>query len=669
MDGIALINQIIVFFLDSLILGLGFWAFFKNKKGKVNQIIFSLSIIIFLWVTFGYLSPFAADIDQSIIRAKINFALSFAIIIPLYFLTVYFPSFKGRSVILDGIILSVSTVFCLVTLFTDTFVKGVEMTEFGVNAVIFGDMEFIFHIVLLLLAFFVMLGFFKKYAGLVYQEKSSTQHVLFGFSLFVVFGIIFHSLVSFMVQDFIFYRSFYYALGDYSAVFFLGFSAYAVAREDVKEKMVSFYRILMMSFAILPLTHIFLSTTLIEYVWNFVSFSLFIILGYLLMSGIIGESEQKAKLTITNKELEEMIRKKTEGLRDALTRAEEERNKNHALIFNLSDGLLFLDEDKVISIVNPRAEFFLGIMESDIKRKKISELGNLPNFSGLMKLFEGEMDSILRKEVKIREGLILEVTSVSIKQDNGRMGMLIILHDVTREKMTEKTKTEFVSITAHQLRMPLSTIKWAIDMILKGDFGPINQDQSDFLKKVFISNEKMIHLINDFLNMARIEEGRYLYNPDFGNMEKIVDSAIDSHRSAMEKKRMVFAFKKDQEGSFQDIFIDSEKIGIAVQNILDNAISYTGQGGKIDITLKQSDNEVFFSVKDNGIGISEGQRARVFTKFFRSPDAIRMDVEGSGLGLFIVKNIIDAHGGKIWFETELGKGTTFFFSFPVVEKF
>jgi len=667
MEGIILINQIIIFFLDSLVLGLGFWAFLKNKKAPVNQIVFSIAILLFLWITFGYLSPFAADIDQSVLRAKINFSIAFIILIPLYLLTVYFPTVQKRSGILDKAVFLIASVFSLTTLFTNYFVKGVEMSEFGVNIVNFGEMHLFFHLSLLFMAFFMLLRFFRKYAGLPYKEKSETQYVLFGFSLFVVFDIIFHSLVSFMAEDFIFYRSFYYALGDYSAIFFLGFGAYMAVQGDVQGKMISFYRILMMSFAILPLVHIFLSTTLIEYIWNFVSFSLLLILGYLLMSGLIGESEQKEELMITNKDLEEIVQKKTEGLRDALGKAEEEKDKNHALIFNLSDGLLFLDKHKVVSMINPQAEIFLGVREFDIKWKKFFDLESFPTLQPLIKIFNGEMKPISKKEIQIKEGLILEATISIVKRGGNDAGTLIILRDVTREKMVEKAKTEFVSITAHQLRMPLSTIKWALDMIIRGDFGPISRDQSDFLKKAYVSNEKMINLINDLLNVTRIEEGRYLYNPDFGDMEKIIRSEIDSYRPIAEKKGVELIFKKEPEGELPAVFIDSEKIAIAVHNLFDNAINYTSQGGKIEINLRQAEGEVRFSIKDSGMGIPENLKGRIFTKFFRSQEAVRMDAEGSGLGLFIVKNIIDAHKGEIWFESAQGKGTTFFFSFPAIE--
>jgi two-component system sensor histidine kinase VicK len=137
---------------------------------------------------------------------------------------------------------------------------------------------------------------------------------------------------------------------------------------------------------------------------------------------------------------------------------------------------------------------------------------------------------------------------------------------------------------------------------------------------------------------------------------------IDLYKEEIKKKNLNFQFKKPKK--LPKVKVDVEKIYLAIQNLLENAIRYNKVGGEIEIILKEKEKEIEFSIRDTGIGIPKNQQSRVFTKFFRGSNAIRMETEGSGLGLFIAKNIIEAHGGRIWFESEEGKGTTFYFTLP-----
>jgi len=356
-----------------------------------------------------------------------------------------------------------------------------------------------------------------------------------------------------------------------------------------------------------------------------------------------------------------------EDIEEERRRAEEERNKTLAIIQNFADGLIVFDREDKISLVNPQAEVFFDVKAKDLIGKSVPELANFPNLQKLISLFDTKIKAIYRKELKVKENLILEVSTVPIMSGEEKVGTLVILHDVTREKEIERMKTEFVSISAHQLRTPLSAIKWTLRMILDGDLGEITKEQREFIEKTYQSNERMINLINDLLNVTRIEEGRYLYKLTPTSLESIVQSVIKNYEGEIKKKNLNFEFKKP-ERKLPKVMADVEKIQLAIQNLIENAIRYTLPGGKVIVSLKQKEKEIEFFVKDTGIGIPKDQQNRVFTKFFRAANAIRMETEGSGLGLFITKNIIEAHGGKIWFESEEGKGTTFYFTLPIKEK-
>ncbi|MFH0987459.1 MAG: ATP-binding protein [Patescibacteria group bacterium] len=353
-----------------------------------------------------------------------------------------------------------------------------------------------------------------------------------------------------------------------------------------------------------------------------------------------------------------------EDAENSRTEAIEERNKTMAIINNFVDGLLVFDKKNKLSLINPQAEDFFDVKSQDLTGKSILELSVFPTIQPMANLLGNSIKGVFRKEIKTKEDLILEVSTIPIIIEGEKINTLIILHDITREKIVEKMKTEFVSISAHQLRTPLSAIKWTLSMLLDGDLGQISPEQRDFIEKSYKSNEMMIALINDLLNVTRIEEGRYLYKSILTDLEPICRSVIDSYKTGMEKRKIKFEFKKPEK-KLPKAMIDVEKIKLVIDNLLGNAVRYTPIGGSIKISLKSVKKNIEFSVRDSGVGIPQNQQQRIFSKFFRAVNVLKMETEGSGLGLFIAKNIIEAHRGRVWFESEEGKGTTFYFTIPI----
>ncbi len=235
---------------------------------------------------------------------------------------------------------------------------------------------------------------------------------------------------------------------------------------------------------------------------------------------------------------------------------------------------------------------------------------------------------------------------------------------VSQRKMIESKQSEFVSLTAHQLRTPLSAIKGALRMLLDGDFGEITTEQRDCIEKIYRSNQRMVALVDNLLDATRIGEGRYCYKPTPVQIENTVRLVVDSFKEEAKRKKIKLEFKKPKT-KLPKVKVDQGKIRIAINNLLDNAIRYTPAGGEVTVSLKRGKKEIEFSVKDTGAGIPKSQKEHIFTKFFRGTNAVRIETEGIGLGLFIAKNIIEAHGGKIWFESKENKGTTFHFTLPM----
>ncbi|MFA5169416.1 MAG: ATP-binding protein [Candidatus Paceibacterota bacterium] len=360
-----------------------------------------------------------------------------------------------------------------------------------------------------------------------------------------------------------------------------------------------------------------------------------------------------------------------EDTEESRKEAVNERNKTMAIIENLTDGILLLNRNYEVEIISPPVVDFLRREKEEVIGKNAFEFFSGEDFKPFRDYLVDEekkkIKNLFRQEISIGDRLDLEVTTVFLKTEAEERGVLIIFHDVTRDKLVERMKTEFVSISAHQLRTPLSAIKWTLRMVLDGDTGALNSEQKDLLEKTYVSNERMIALINDLLNVSRIEEGRFLYKQEPGQLEEVVKIVVDSSQELLKMKKISLSMDFPQE-KLPLINIDKEKMELAIQNLLENAAKYTPEGGSIHISIEKHEAEVVFKIKDTGVGIPESEHERIFTKFFRGDNVIKMETEGSGLGLYTTRNIIDAHRGKIWFESKEGKGTTFYFSLPFIKQ-
>jgi len=357
-----------------------------------------------------------------------------------------------------------------------------------------------------------------------------------------------------------------------------------------------------------------------------------------------------------------------EDTEEARKEAVREKNKTMAMIENLTDGILLLNNRNEVEIISPLVVDFFRKIEADIVGKNIADLFDTEELKQLEELLidskKKRVNKVVKKEISIGKRMDIEVNTVFLEEGAEGGGALIVLHDVTRDKLVERMKTEFVSIAAHQLRTPLSAIKWTLRMVLDGDTGEVTPEQKELLEKTYVSNERMISLINDLLNVSRIEEGRFLYKQQLANLEDIVSVVTDNSQELLKMKKMTLTFDKPKE-PLPQVSIDKEKMELAVQNLLENAVKYTPEGGKINISVEKNNNNIVFKIKDTGVGIPDDQHERIFTKFFRGDNVIRMETEGSGLGLYTTRNIVDAHKGKIWFDSKEGEGTTFYFTIPI----
>lgn len=378
------------------------------------------------------------------------------------------------------------------------------------------------------------------------------------------------------------------------------------------------------------------------------------------------ELEQKAE---EMRETQTALLNLAEDTDKASREAEEEKEKTLAIINNFTDGLLVFDAENVLSLINPRAEVFLNVRGGDFVGKRLAELGSFSRLEPLVSILKKERKAVLKEELEVREDLVLEVSSVPVVMKKKNIGMLVILHDITREKAIERIKSEFVSVAAHQLRTPLAGIKWTLQSILEEEEeAKIPEEVVEFIKRAYEANDRMINLVNDLLNVTRIEEGRYVYEPKKMEVKEVMEPVIEAYEDAIKAKGLEFKIEEPEE-KLPLVKVDEEKIRLVLQNFLDNAMKYTSKG-RVTLSLEASDDgeEVKFTVSDTGVGIPEDQQKRLFNKFFRAANVQRMDTEGSGLGLFIAKNIVEAHGGEVGFSSKAGEGSVFFFTLPALQE-
>jgi len=356
-----------------------------------------------------------------------------------------------------------------------------------------------------------------------------------------------------------------------------------------------------------------------------------------------------------------------EDVEEARNAAVQEKNKTMLIIENLDDGLLVLDKTDKIELINSFALDFLKRTKEELLQKNIFEIKSdkveLKYFFNIVSDKSGKIREVSREEVCFGDKIFFQVSVFSIAGTTGGGGHLVVLHDISKDKLVDQMKTEFVSVAAHQLRTPLSAIKWTLRMILDGDVGELSDEQKDFLNKSYESNERMINLVNDLLNVSRIDEGRFIYKPEALQIEDILKEVSSNEETSLKEKKLKLVLDLPKQ-LLPAVFIDKEKMGIVVQNLIENSIKYTPSGGKITVSAEDLRDDVLVKVKDTGVGIPKDQQDRIFTKFFRGENVIRLETEGSGLGLYTVKNIIESHKGKIWFQSDTGEGTTFFFTLP-----
>lgn len=362
---------------------------------------------------------------------------------------------------------------------------------------------------------------------------------------------------------------------------------------------------------------------------------------------------------------------------------EELTEKNEVLINDLekfkmaaeysSDMVLIADKEGIALYANPATERITGYSIKEIIGVKCGALWGkhmeqafYKEMWQTIKVDKKPFISNLRNERKNGELFDMAIFLSPILDQKGNILFLLdVARDITKEVEIDKAKTEFVSLASHQLRTPLGISKWYLEALKEDDL--IHSDlkrSQEYIDEVYNSNERLIKLVGDLLNVSRIEQSKVKNEPVMTDVLTFIKTILKQLEVEVEKKGIKIALL-DKTENLLKLNIDQERFREVLENLISNAIKYTDRSGQVEITVSSDKNKLQADIKDNGMGIAKEDQSKIFTRFFRTTEAAKKDTSGSGLGLYIVKSYIEGWGGKIWFESEEGKGSTFHFSLPL----
>ncbi len=382
-------------------------------------------------------------------------------------------------------------------------------------------------------------------------------------------------------------------------------------------------------------------------------------------------TKYRQQLEARNVALQEAL-DKTKQLSDYLA---SEKEKMETLLQSLSDGVFAVDEKQQVLLFNKAAEHITKLNKDQVIGKPVDEVLQFYHHKERLMLREYSSQTEEVKDLMRKTGLALKIVNgevfVSLTaapvmfEGQEKSGWIVTFHDITKERQLEAMKLDFVSMAAHELRTPLTTMQGYLSMLQVPDsLKKLNEEEQMFIDKAIASAVRLNELIENLLAVSKIEKGDVPLQFKDVQMEELYRKVFEESESLAQKKGLKLIYTPPSE-PLPKIEADSSRIEEVLINLVGNAVKYTDKG-QIEISSKLENNQVITSVSDTGVGIPQEAIPRLFTKFFRVKGSlVELGAKGTGLGLYISKNIINAHGGRIWVESEEGKGSTFSFSLPL----
>ncbi|MGB0757302.1 MAG: ATP-binding protein, partial [Patescibacteria group bacterium] len=338
-----------------------------------------------------------------------------------------------------------------------------------------------------------------------------------------------------------------------------------------------------------------------------------------------------------------------------------------------NDHIIITDPEGTIIYANSSVERITGFDLDEIIGKKA---GSKELWGGHMdKKFYSQLWSTIKKKKQVFAGEIknrrkngefyyAHVSISPVVDENHELLYFVgIERDISAEKEIDMAKTEFVSLASHQLRTPLSAINWYSELMLSEDSGDLNTNQRSYMEEIYTGSQRMVQLVNALLNVSRIELGTFIVDPESADLRVLVDEVINESEKDVLLKNLII--KKQYQDDIPMVDLDVSLTRIMIQNLITNSVKYTPEKGTITVSISVKNDQLVLEVADTGMGIPKAEQRHVFTKLYRADNVKETDTQGTGLGLYTTKSILDHINGSISFTSKEGKGTTFTITIPV----
>jgi PAS domain S-box-containing protein len=381
------------------------------------------------------------------------------------------------------------------------------------------------------------------------------------------------------------------------------------------------------------------------------------------LASSIGSSDVIQTLSDQARELGMMLRQQ-----------QDESSKREAILASIADGVVFNDQRGRIVLVNRAAELILdteaeGLIGRDLHDLlKVFTVGAREDLVKAMEIVLENPTLELAPEVAQTilqiDNRIINAHLASVITEGGEsLGVVTVFRDITKEVEADRAKTEFVSTVSHELRTPMTAIKGYTDLIHSGAVGEINENQKRFLGIIKTNTDRLTAMVNDLLDISRVETGRVRFEPAPVQLGDIIKTVIDALAPNAENKRHKLTFHV--RAGLPEIMGDSDRLTQVFTNLIGNAINYTPEGGELSVDVYSVENAVRADVRDTGIGIPAEDLGKIFERFYRADHPLVQESRGTGLGLPIVKLFVEMHGGRVWAESIVGQGSTFTVLLPM----
>lgn len=714
MDAVLLLRSV----MTVLIVVFGFVIFFlilsANKESIAHRWLSFGIISSILFIAFDYLTAYTVQ-PLNLYLIRISFGLAPLVICSLYFFILNFPN-KIKQDIITCFVILFTAVFTALSLFTDFVVESTQSVAWGTR-VVNGQMSMFYIVFSILVVMIILYITLRKY-----QESNKTNRQKIGLFIFGVAIFAISEAICTLLLPLINLENFSY-LGDYSIMIFFGFTAYAIIKHHLFDirlavvRSVSYVLVigtlaglyfviafifsalfnkhydspeqtitgvvssLLLVFAFQPIKLFFDKVTnRIFYKDNYNTDEFFARISSTLsfttdLRSLLERTAYEIGHTLKSEQAFFYVNTNTDHHVTAGTE-KHKRLSNHDAV-QISEYYVQNPEIIIASVLDSDNQMYRLMVSHGVEL--ILPLMKDGNIIGYLCLGEHKAAGYTSRDIRalntISDELVIAIQNTLAVQEIRELNATLQqrVNNATKElrsnnlmlRKLDKVKDEFLSIASHQLRTPLTSVKGYISMVLDGDAGDITDTQRHLLDEAFVSSERMVHLINDFLNVSRLQTGKFNIDKRPTDLSKVVKQEIDGLESSATSRNLKYSYHQPKD--FPIIDMDEDKIRQVIMNFADNALYYAHENTIIGVSLTVQGGEAIFTVKDVGIGVPVDEQAQLFTKFFRASNAKRQRPDGTGVGLFLAKKVIDAHGGKIVFQSAEGKGSTFGFKLPIKE--